>query len=241
MNRILQLHDNCSDDRCFTCKFRDFIEEGPGTAAPLIRQLNTVWHEYRFGKQQDAHEFFVKLMQEVWSTCIETNQDCGVRNIFYGIQKSTVVCDTCVSQAVEEYFAAVPVEYNCLVCNSKDRSAKKMTTLDSIPKNIVIHLKRFNGTLRKVSKKVDVSFDLYLRNHVSNGKELEDKAQLFGVIFHAGRSTSNGHYYAFVKFGQHWFKIDDMKITSITELSLKNCKDQEYILFYRTLPRPYIS
>ncbi|XP_071168781.1 uncharacterized protein [Mytilus edulis] len=192
-----------------------------------------------------------------------SNQDCGVRNIFYGIQKSTVVCDTCgsvsskedvysdisisieevqtVSQAVEEYFAAVPVEYNCLVCKSKNGSAKKMTTLDSIPKNIVIHLKRFNGTLRKVNKKVDVSFDLHLRNHVSNGKELEDKAQLFGVIFHAGRSASNGHYYSFVKFGQHWFKIDDMKITSITELSFQNCKDQEYILFYRTLPRPYIS
>ncbi|XP_063431749.1 ubiquitin carboxyl-terminal hydrolase 42-like [Mytilus trossulus] len=164
MHRILQLHDNCSDDRCFTCNFKEFIEEGPATAAPLIRQLNTVWHEYRFGKQQDAHEFFVKLMQEVWSTCIDTNQDCGVRNIFYGIQKSTVVCDTCgsvsskedvysdisisieevqtVSQAVEEYFAAVPVEYNCLVCKSKNGSAKKMTTLDSIPKNIVIHLKR---------------------------------------------------------------------------------------------------
>ncbi|XP_063431071.1 uncharacterized protein LOC134713712 [Mytilus trossulus] len=107
--------------------------------------------------------------------------------------------------------------------------------------NVQFLIYRFNGTLRKVNKKVDVSFDRHLRNHVSNGKELEDKAQLFGVIFHAGRSASNGHYYSFVKFGQHWFKIDDMKITSITELSFQNCKDQEYILFYRTLPRPYIS
>ena len=41
---------------------------------------------------------------------------------------------------------------------------------------------------------------------------LEDKAELFSVIVHKGASLGNGHYFAFIKFGGQWYRVDDMKV-----------------------------
>ncbi|XP_071134144.1 uncharacterized protein [Mytilus edulis] len=90
-------------------------------------------------------------------------------------------------------------------------------------------------------KKIDIHLEIYLRKYVEENKVIEDKAKLYGVIVHKGNTLSNGHYYAFILFGSQWYLVDDMRVKQVTIQSLQNIDGQPYLLFYRTMPRPYIS
>ena len=71
-------------------------------------------------------------------------------------------------------------------------------------RNTMFYLKQTQNHLLNIESIWNIFF-LFLQN-------LEDKAELFGVVVHYVWGSSSGHYFAFVKLGQHWFRIDDMKV-----------------------------
>lgn len=116
----------------------------------------------------------------------------------------------------------------------KQGPAQKFSTIDSVPKNLVIHINRFTANGRKLCKKVDLAMELDLEEYVTPGKIIDHRATLFGVVYHCGRAASSGHYFAYVKFGQDWFILDDLQIKSVTEHAVQGCPNQSYLLFFRT-------
>ncbi|VDI31934.1 ubiquitin carboxyl-terminal hydrolase 36/42 [Mytilus galloprovincialis] len=184
------------------------------------------------------------------------------KRLFYGQEKSVLICNSCqavsstkaafssfslpiekhqnIAEAIGGYFKSEQVERKCDFCKTTATATKKIT-LEEIPKNIVIQLQRFGSTRRKVMKKIDIHLEIYLRKYVEENKVIEDKAKLYGVIVHKGNTLSNGHYYAFILFGSQWYLVDDMRVKQVTIQSLQNIDGQPYLLFYRTMPRPYIS
>lgn len=54
--------------------------------------------------------------------------------------------------------------------------------------------------------------------------------ELVGVLVHAGKNRNSGHYYAFVKSGETWYKTNDGDVTKVeVEVVLKQ---SAYILIY---------
>ncbi|KAH3663432.1 hypothetical protein WICMUC_005958 [Wickerhamomyces mucosus] len=137
--------------------------------------------------------------------------------------------------------------WNCPHCKKKVKTFKKIT-ITRLPKNLIVHLKRFDPNLSKINKFVDYSKDLDLTSYwptISSDKEREQiesfpprdqsppfKYSLYGVSMHMG-NFSNGHYTSYVWKGtkDKWCYFDDSRI-------VKNCKvegiinSNAYVLFY---------
>ncbi|CCF57252.1 hypothetical protein KAFR_0C02590 [Kazachstania africana CBS 2517] len=142
----------------------------------------------------------------------------------------------------------VDEQWSCPTCKKKQPSTKKLT-ITRLPRNLIIHLKRFDNMLNKNNSFIDYPFNLDLTEFwaddfdgnlppgVSN--ELPARGQikpfnyrLYGVACHFG-SLYGGHYTAYVDkgIGNGWYYFDDT-----TYRPLKNDKEpissSAYVLFY---------
>ena len=55
---------------------------------------------------------------------------------------------------------------------------------------------------------------------------------IFGMISHIGTSTRNGHYIAYVKYNDIWFKCDDNVISIFKPSAHLFSFDTAYLVFY---------
>eukprot|EP00899_Mesostigma_viride_P008247 jgi/Mesvir1/17423/Mv08705-RA.2 len=122
--------------------------------------------------------------------------------------------------------------YKCSRCQKAVRADKRFT-VDSAPRVLTLHLKRFNHLGRKVDKGVEFRLELDLRPYMSEAGEEHGAVmyELFAVLVHAGRSCHSGHYYCFVRSGAGlWHAMDD---TSVRHVSTRTVLQQQaYMLFY---------
>ena len=102
----------------------------------------------------------------------------------------------------------------------------------SLPNILIIDLKRWGGTGRKVNSMVsapikDADFSTYVRGYNSKSYIYD----LYGVCNHSGGSLG-GHYTAYVKnANDKWYEFDD---TSVTEIKEENViTTRSYCFFYR--------
>ncbi|XP_069103000.1 uncharacterized protein [Argopecten irradians] len=170
LHKILLQH-TCSDDGCFVCELKFFIEEGPISAEALCGNMQELWPEYAVGQQQDPHEFLQKILGEIQNKCFGSEDgDIAAQDVFYGLQRSTVKCQIChqsssklerytgisvsiekvddVTAALREHFAEEKVQFVCSRCGSNSLAAKE-TKLLQVPKNVIIQLKRFSSSRKK--------------------------------------------------------------------------------------------
>ena len=67
-------------------------------------------------------------------------------------------------------------------------------------------------------------------------RELNHIYKLYALIVHEGNSTTQGHYYAYIKNSQNrqWYRYDDSVVTLIGPdlKSVKKSIQNVYILFY---------
>lgn len=104
-------------------------------------------------------------------------------------------------------------------------AASRRTELSSLGRVVVMHLKRFqysvkHGTMAKLSHIVSYPHKLLLGN---------DSLRLSAVVCHHGPRAVRGHYTAVVRYGDNWFEIDDDNISRVTKvLDNKNA----YMLYY---------
>ncbi|XP_060608044.1 uncharacterized protein LOC132760151 [Ruditapes philippinarum] len=146
-----------------------------------------------------------------------------------------------LNEALSKHFGTENINgFRCERCNTVT-AATKGCQLTGLPKNFIISLKRFTRKRRKDTRHIKIPFELRLRPYIDRDLELEDKARLIGMVQHCGVSVTSGHYVAYVEVGMKWFRIDDMRISNITNNALSNEASSSYIYFYKTLPRPYIN
>lgn len=108
-------------------------------------------------------------------------------------------------------------------------SATKQVTIESLPKVLILHLKRFQydnaGGTQKIWKKIGYPLELEVPKEVfpqhRRGALLAHgglpKYNLVGVVYHHGKNASGGHYTVDVRRqdGREWIRLDDTVIRRI--------------------------
>ncbi|QLG71101.1 hypothetical protein HG535_0B01390 [Zygotorulaspora mrakii] len=139
-------------------------------------------------------------------------------------------------------------QWSCSTCKKKQPSTKKLT-ITRLPRNLVIHLKRFDNMLNKNNVFVEYPFLLDLTSYWASDfdgrlppgvtDELPTRGQippftykLYAVASHSG-SLYGGHYTAYVDKGinRGWYYFDDTNCRPVrtkTECITSNA----YVLFY---------
>lgn len=121
--------------------------------------------------------------------------------------------------------------------------------LKTLPKVLILHLKRFSFMGHKLRNAVDfdevvridpefIAFsDHHHHHHHSDAGGQDHFYELYAVIIHKGYSTANGHYFSIVKNFEDglWYKYDDLMVTCLGPdfSSVKKSSTGAYILFYK--------
>lgn len=112
------------------------------------------------------------------------------------------------------------------------KNVEKQIQFWSLPKILVIDIKRFNMNLRKNHVLIDIPIkDFDLSKYVIGYNKEEYKYDLYGVCNHFG-NVGGGHYTAYVKNANgKWFNFNDTRVSEIDENNI--ITNKAYCLFYR--------
>ena len=116
--------------------------------------------------------------------------------------------------------------------NEKEDVDKKIVFW-SLPKILVLDLKRFTPTGKKIQSPIDIELDdLDLGDFVEGYEKDSYKYELYGICNHSG-GTLGGHYTATIKNkNNEWYLFNDTNISKINNFSGNN-NTSGYCLFYR--------
>ena len=94
--------------------------------------------------------------------------------------------------------------------------------LESLPKILIVHLKRFkvqNYNQKKLNYAINLPYEINLDFLLKEKEKYKDEVlyNLFAVVIHGGSGNEYGHYYCLVKVSGKWVKFDD----HLVELSEK--------------------
>lgn len=200
---------------CFTCESLKICqalrtrEISPNT---LVSNLKYINKRFSGNKQQDAHEFYLLLLNKL---------DSKIKNHFSGFLKSNVKCRKNhisttneeflnisldihqignLENAIKRYFnESAPIKnYLCFQCNARVDITKKYEW-SKMPNYLVFHLNRFDRFANKITAHID--FDMTI-------KIADQEYILYGIVEHLGSSIDFGHYVSYV-MNKHkiWNKV----------------------------------
>lgn len=124
---------------------------------------------------------------------------------------------------------------NAWYCETKNKKIdiKKSLSFWSLPKILVIGLKRFDYTNKKNQRLVHFPLNnLDLTHYVVGYNKEEYTYKLYGVCNHFG-NANGGHYTAYIRnANDNWYEFNDSTITHIKRTQ-KVISTKAYCLFYR--------
>lgn len=182
-----------------------------------------------------------------------------ILDIFYGIHVSKLESNgKLMSIKPEPYFIIdLPIVMNKRTCSIQDcfdkycssetlegengwfnektkqkQDVNKKLVFWSLPKIMVLDLKRFTYDGKKIQKPIELELDnLDLSKYVEGYNKEGYNYELFGVCNHSG-GTLGGHYTATIKVGPtDWFLFNDTQVSKIKFDGKNNTSG--YCLFYR--------
>lgn len=110
------------------------------------------------------------------------------------------------------------------------KKLKKNTKICYLPQILVLHLKRWDYTLRKNNKLITYqsNIDMFPFTMYNNAESCN--YELFGIINHQG-SVMGGHYYAYIKNNNQWLMFNDMTVSKVSNIM----SSDNYCFFYRKI------
>ncbi|OJD36097.1 ubiquitin carboxyl-terminal hydrolase [Diplodia corticola] len=205
--------------------------------------------------QMDTEEFFRLLMDQLESELLTAADKQRLRNFYGGRSVNQIKSKDCqhVSETTETLFN-LPLEvkgketledslkayvegeslegenkYKCEPCGGRLVNAVKRTCLQSVPDNLIVHLKRFDfDPFTMTRSKINDYFRFPSRINMSPYKveylsdpdqPIEDDFfELVGILVHAG-GVEQGHYWSYVRIRPDnqghvkWIKFNDDTVT----------------------------
>lgn len=202
------------------------------------------------GNQQDAHEFFIQLIEQLYLDLggdikpitteyafMNVKMNNFIMNMFYGLMRSDIICCKCRIRSImfEEISTLSLAVFSSLNDSLKDFfkietiernckcgcvESKKTKFLTNHPDILTIHISRFHSNKSKNTDSVSIEMNVTLDSV---------KYDLFGCVMHFGNYGSSGHYTSFAKRGD-WLLYDDENIQKVFP---KSPSKTAYLLFYR--------
>jgi ubiquitin C-terminal hydrolase len=109
---------------------------------------------------------------------------------------------------------------------------KKKILFWSLPKILIIDIKRFSSRIMKLQQLLNFPLDNFnLSKYVIGYNSCEYVYDLFGISNHSG-GVSGGHYTSFVKDNNNWYLCNDTQIIKVTDLN-QIISPKAYCLFYK--------
>ncbi|CAL9728721.1 ubiquitin carboxyl-terminal hydrolase 4 [Monosporozyma unispora] len=198
-------------------------------------------------------QYASRLTCKVCETTSTTYQPFSVLSIPIPHDKSKTACNIidCFNEFTKIENLEVDEQWSCPHCKKKQPSTKKLT-ITRLPKNLIIHLKRFDNRLNKNNNLINYPFNLDLTEFWANDfdgrlptgvtNELPTRGQippfnykLYGVACHFG-SLYGGHYTAYVDkgLGKGWYYFDDTNFRTIKNPN-EPITSNAYVLFYKRI------
>lgn len=113
--------------------------------------------------------------------------------------------------------------WNCKKCKKKVTTKRKIRISKS-PKNLIIHLKRFNTEI--IGNKIYLKKNNTYVDYPETFTKFNSTYKLYSTICHSGNLNS-GHYYTFNKINNKWYLFNDSHISQKDLI-----KESSYLLFY---------
>ena len=216
-------------------------EDGSGTAAPLEA----------IGSAIAASDVLSKLPAELTSAH-EQKRLTGCLQAFAAPEilqgENAYVCDECLKAARAR---AAKVGEEPPAADKVRQPAVRWLQIMRVPRVLTLHLKRFRAMGRRVHKldehvpfpaRLDLSaFTCAAGDPVKHFSQLDGSGgsaaaaaaggmmRLYGVIEHEG-SFSGGHYIAYVRLAEQWYRMSDSQVTRVDEEAV--LRKQAFMLFY---------
>jgi len=151
------------------------------------------------------------------------------RDLSLGIisDSSTNVKFQNIEECLHHYFSKERLKEGfCSECNSANGELDKQLVLMCLPKCLVLQLKIFDASLKKLVHNITSKLNLSVK---ANGKM--NYYKLTGIVVHLGDYIDGGHYVAYVLgFDNQWYLTNDAVITKVTEQDV--LKTHPYISIY---------
>lgn len=110
--------------------------------------------------------------------------------------------------------------------------AKKNILFWSLPKILIIDIKRFSSRIMKLQQLLNFPLDNFnLSKYIIGYNSNEYVYDLFGICNHSG-GVSGGHYTSFVRDNNDWYLCNDTQIIKIDDLN-QIITPKAYCLFYK--------
>lgn len=230
--------------------------QAPYDPQNLYKSLQLANADLLDGKQQDAHEFWMRIMRvfekrmnsstmfERWiSHDVITNVKCGTcyKNFETVRKVNQHIIDVrghhSVQKAVDAYFEGDILEtYKCEACKgNNDEKAKKSYYLKSVPNIFSVVLNRFENKNKKYKNNIEISKQLKLTNFSSSSETVGANYKLVSVINHIGENISSGHYTAIACCSNTFHEFNDSRVERTDAINGYNA----YILFYELLAKVF--
>ncbi|XP_077474439.1 ubiquitin carboxyl-terminal hydrolase 12A-like isoform X2 [Stigmatopora argus] len=228
-------------------EFQDFCQKDAHefltSVLNQIRNLNTVQQKLaiKMGKTYKCpvEEHFVFKMQNI-RMCLSCNYTFTREEEFTNLSLDLLPGFGTVKEMLHNYLKKTQVEYKC-ECGST--TSLQNSSFISLPRVLVLHLKRF--VFFSVFGSIKIQWAVQLsKNLVLPSKQGYTCYSLVSIINHSGFTTSSGHYITDGvdpamednELTDRWFTYNDLDVqeTSLASVCEKR-QTTAYVLFYRRL------
>jgi len=151
-----------------------------------------------------------------------------------------------VTDALGQNFANEKLDGFICSKTKKEIDATRILSLEELPSILILHLKRFvydgqTGGVQKIMKQIEFGVDLEISKSILSAEcrasPKQRQYKLFGVVYHAGREATKGHYVTDIYHTGYatWLHCDDSIVQPTAEqlVVTPTASSTPYLLFYR--------